>query len=92
MSRMIFIALNASDLARSIAFYREAFAIELHTDTNEPVDDTWYGGEHAAFSWTDGAFAEPPGSPLQRNRADSSLFACRGERGLSHEEEQPHQA
>ena len=56
MSRMIFIALNVADLARSAAFYRAAFGINFHSDCNDPADDTWYGGEHSAFSWTDGAF------------------------------------
>ena len=69
MSRMIFIALNVADLARSVAFYRDAFDIEFHNDHNEPADDTWYGGEHSAFSWTDGAFlhfALFPALPPQR--------------------------
>ena len=56
MSRIIFIALNVSDLERSAAFYRDALGIDLHRDTNEPVTDVWIGGEHAAFSFTDGAF------------------------------------
>lgn len=56
MSRLIFIALNAADLDRSLAFYRDAFGIDFHTDTNEPQSDPWYGGHHAAYSWTDGAY------------------------------------
>jgi predicted enzyme related to lactoylglutathione lyase len=56
MDRLIFVALNVSDLERSSAFYRAAFGIDLHRDRNEPETDTWIGGEHAAFSWTDGAF------------------------------------
>ena len=36
MPRMIFVALNASEIDRSIAFYRDAFGIEFHNDTNEP--------------------------------------------------------
>ncbi len=56
MSRLIFIALNAGDLERSVAYYRDAFGIEFHRDVNEPSSDVWYGGQHAAFSWTEGAF------------------------------------
>ncbi|MBW2280935.1 MAG: VOC family protein [Deltaproteobacteria bacterium] len=74
MSRLIFIALNASDLDRSQAFYRDAFAIDFHTDTNEPTSDAWYGGHHAAFSWSDGAFLHfalfpesPPERPVSRD-------------------------
>ncbi|MBW2415731.1 MAG: VOC family protein [Deltaproteobacteria bacterium] len=74
MSRLIFIALNASDLDRSQAFYRDAFAIDFHADTNEPTSDAWYGGHHAAFSWSDGAFLHfalfpesPPERPVSRD-------------------------
>lgn len=56
MSRLIFIALNASNLNRSLSFYRDAFGMEFHTASNEPLSDPWYGGAHAAFSWTEGAF------------------------------------
>ena len=55
-SRIIFIALNVEDLERSISFYRDAFGVEFHSDLNEPASDPWYGGEHCAYSWTDGAF------------------------------------
>lgn len=69
MQRLIFIALNVSDLERSAAFYRDAFGMDLHTDTNAPESDPWYGGYHASFSWTDGAylhFALFPESPPER--------------------------
>jgi len=74
MPRLIFVALNASDLDRSLAFYRDAFEIDFHTDTNEPESDPWYGGRHSAFSWTDGAFlhfalfpARNPERPVSRD-------------------------
>jgi catechol 2,3-dioxygenase-like lactoylglutathione lyase family enzyme len=74
VDRLIFVALNVSDLERSAAFYRDAFGIDLHRDTNEPETDVWIGGEHAAFSWTDGAFlhfalfpASPPERPVSRD-------------------------
>jgi predicted enzyme related to lactoylglutathione lyase len=54
--RLIFVALNVTDLDESIAFYRNAFGIEFHTDDNEPIDDPWYGGHHGAYSWHEGAF------------------------------------
>lgn len=73
-TRLIFVALNTSDLERSLAFYRDAFAIDFHTDVNEPVSDPWYGGHHAAFSWHGGAFlhfalfpAAPPGRGVSRD-------------------------
>jgi predicted enzyme related to lactoylglutathione lyase len=56
MSRIIFVALNVSDLDRSVSFYRDAFGIDFHADVNEPASDPWYGGNHSAYSWTDGAF------------------------------------
>ncbi len=71
MSKLIFIALNVSDLERSVKFYREGFGIDLHKDRNAPEKDVWIGGEHAAFSWTDDAFlhfalfpASPPERPI----------------------------
>lgn len=74
MSRLIFIALNVSELHRSLSFYREAFGIDFHTGTNEPASDPWYGGHHAAFSWTDAAFlhfalfpAAAPERPVSRD-------------------------
>jgi predicted enzyme related to lactoylglutathione lyase len=73
-SRMIFIALNVADLERSVSFYRDAFGVEFHSDSNEPSSDPWYGGEHSAYSWTDGAFlhfalfpARSPGRPVSRD-------------------------
>ena len=56
MSRMIFIALNVDDVDRSVSFYEQAFGLDLHRDANEPQDDVWIGGYHAATSWTAGAF------------------------------------
>jgi catechol 2,3-dioxygenase-like lactoylglutathione lyase family enzyme len=53
---MIFIALNVSDVERSVAFYENAFGLEFHCDENEPKSDVWYGGYHAAISWTQGSF------------------------------------
>ena len=73
-TRLIFVALNTGDLERSLAFYRDAFGLDFHTDVNEPVSDPWYGGHHAALSWHDGAFLHfalfphaPPGRPVSRD-------------------------
>lgn len=77
MSRLIFVAINASDLERSVAFYRDGFAIELHSGTNQPVADPWYGGYHAAYSWTDGAFLHlalfPAASPERPPTRDAQI-------------------
>ena len=74
MSRLIFIALNVSDIDKSIAFYRNGFGIDFHTDENKPLNDTWYGGYHGEFSWGDGAYlhfalfpALPPERPVSRD-------------------------
>lgn len=56
MSRVIFIALNVIDVDRSVRFYEGAFGLDLHRDENEPLNDVWIGGYHAATSWTAGAF------------------------------------
>lgn len=74
MPRLSFVALNVSDLERSLAYYRDAFGIDFHMGTNEPVSDPWTGGHHAAFSWTEGAFlhfaifpAAPPERPASHD-------------------------
>jgi catechol 2,3-dioxygenase-like lactoylglutathione lyase family enzyme len=55
--RPIFVALSVSDLARSLHFYRDFLGIPLEDATHDSdKQDPWYGGEHAACSWTDGAF------------------------------------
>ena len=56
-NRLTFIALNVSDLAKSLQFYRDVLGFPLHDASHDSdLNDPWYGGEHAAHSWTDGAF------------------------------------
>lgn len=55
--RLTFFALNVSDLRRSLEFYRDVIGVPLHVASHDAeLDDPWYGGDHAATSWTDGAF------------------------------------
>ena len=55
--RLTFVALSVLDLERSVSFYRDVLGIPLQ-DANHDSErqDPWYGGEHAAYTWTDGAF------------------------------------
>jgi len=55
--RLTFLALNVSDLKVSADFYCNILGVPLHTESHDAeLEDTWYGGEHSALSWTDGAF------------------------------------
>lgn len=55
--RLTFVALSVSDLGRSLRFYRDLLGLPLHeADHDSEKHDPWYGGEHAAYSWTEGAF------------------------------------
>lgn len=55
--RLTFVAVSVSDLRRSSHFYRDILGIPLRdTSHDAEIRDAWYGGAHAAYSWTDGAF------------------------------------
>ena len=55
--RLTFTALNVSDLDASITFYRLILGAALKdSNHDEEKNDPWYGGRHAACTWTDGAF------------------------------------
>jgi len=56
-SRLTFVALSVANLARSLEFYGDALGLPLKEESHDAdLDDPWYGGSHAAYSWTDGAF------------------------------------
>ena len=55
--RLTFLAISVSDLEASARFYRMLLGIPLVDEAHdEALADPWYGGSHAAFSWTDRAF------------------------------------
>ena len=68
--RLTFVALSVSNLAASVEFYRTLIGLPLRDESHdEELNDPWYGGSHAAYSWTDGAFlhfAIYPSSEPQR--------------------------
>ena len=54
---LTFLAISVSNLARSLAFYRNVLGLPLKDESHDAdLNDPWYGGPHAAYSWTDGAF------------------------------------
>ena len=53
--RLVFVALNTSDLEKSTSFYKDLFGIPLESD-DTPGDDVWIGGRHAELSWSEGAY------------------------------------
>lgn len=55
--RLTFVALSVSNLAQSTEFYRVILGAPLRDESHDgELNDPWYGGPHAACSWTDGAF------------------------------------
>ena len=55
--RLTFVALSVSSLKDSAEFYRSLLGVPLRDESHdEELNDPWYGGAHAAYSWTDGAF------------------------------------
>jgi predicted enzyme related to lactoylglutathione lyase len=55
--RITAIILEVADLEASTRFYRDLIGLPLHAGAdNDAPGDRWISGEHAAMSWSDGAF------------------------------------
>lgn len=55
--RLTFVALSVTNLEKSVGFYRTVLGLPLHGSSHdEQPGDPWFGGPHAAYSWTDDAF------------------------------------
>ena len=55
--RLITVVIEVADLAASLGFYRDLLGLGLHRGAdNDAPGDRWISGDHAAMSWSDGAF------------------------------------
>ena len=55
--RLTFVAISVTSVKDSADFYRALLGVPLRDESHdEELNDPWYGGVHAAYSWTDGAF------------------------------------
>ena len=59
-SRIVLVVVEVADVERSAALYRDGFGVDLHLSDHHGGphgdDDRWTSGQHAACSWTDGAY------------------------------------
>jgi len=56
VGRLILIVLEVADIERSLGFYRDLLGIPLRPDLDHGGGDRWISCDHAALSWTEGAF------------------------------------
>jgi predicted enzyme related to lactoylglutathione lyase len=54
--RLALVILWASDLERSVRFYRDLVGIPLTLGDNGKPGDPWIGGPHHEYSWREGAY------------------------------------
>lgn len=74
--RLTFVALSVSDLDTSLVFYRDLLGLPLaDSDHDSELEDPWYGGPHAAYSWTDGAYLHFAIYPFQEPERPVSAAA-----------------
>jgi lactoylglutathione lyase len=53
VQRIALNVLEASDLEKSLHFYRDLLGLPLKMGNNMAGDDRWLAGDHAEMSWTD---------------------------------------
>ena len=56
LGRLALVVLEVEDLDRSLAFYRDLLGLPLERGDHDIDDDRWISGDHAATSWSEGAF------------------------------------
>ena len=56
-ARLTFLAVSTTNLRASVEFYCRILGEPLKNESHDSeLNDPWYGGDHAACSWTEGAF------------------------------------
>jgi predicted enzyme related to lactoylglutathione lyase len=90
--RIVLIVVEVADVHRSAALYRDGFGVDLHVSDHHGGPhgdgDRWTSGQHAAYSWTDGAYLHFALYPAKEDGPTRNVqigFTCDGDLAAAHE-------